>query len=294
MEGYDHDDIYIMVEDEFHSVAQTFTQHLHHAEYQRLKRKARDAAPPTFQPTEQMRAEARRKLEAKALHAKQKVAVGNLTKGVNLSVEVDEEQDDDPWLGTSLAGLMTDANAQKRTALVGLEKIQSDTRAARGFGRGTGDGPAFRKEKMSVFDIFAGRRKAEENVPNEQEHESRNNELGLSPKTKATFSGPRHQENSRSREPGFSHEPTPKPTGSSTTEPSSSIRNAADSGSHRRFREPSVAARKLFDDFDNFETLERTTHTARKPGPPRSRREIKTKQKKDTKMQMHDIPTFLV
>jgi hypothetical protein len=40
-EGLDGDDAYIMVEDEFQAVAKGFTQHLHHAEYVRLKNLAK-------------------------------------------------------------------------------------------------------------------------------------------------------------------------------------------------------------------------------------------------------------
>lgn len=38
--GLDGDDIYVMVEDEFLATAQTFTQHLHQAEYHRLRKQA--------------------------------------------------------------------------------------------------------------------------------------------------------------------------------------------------------------------------------------------------------------
>jgi hypothetical protein len=294
MEGYDHDDVYLMVEDEFHSIAQSFTQHLHHAEYQRLKKKARDAAPPTFQPTKNMSAETRKKLEARAMHAKQKDTVANLTNGLNLS-DGDEEQEDDPWLGTSLAGLMTDANVQKRTALVGLEKMQSDTRAARGFGRGTGDSPAGRKEKMSVFDVFARSGKAKGSITEEQKQESRVSALGDPPGAKATISKPKRQENPGSHNPGISHKSALKAPGSLTaTEPASSTLHATDPSSHTRSRQPSVAARRLFDNFDKLDELERRTHPARKAGSPRTRRDSKPVQRKERRMQMHDIPTFLV
>ena len=43
MSGYDQDDIYMMVEDEFQSVAQEFTRHLHRAEYRRLRARAKEA-----------------------------------------------------------------------------------------------------------------------------------------------------------------------------------------------------------------------------------------------------------
>ncbi len=290
-EGYDGDDIYIMVEDEFHSVAQTFTQHLHHAEYQRLKKKARDTAPPTFQPTEQMRAGMKKKLEARALHARQKDAVRNITNGINLSVEDDEEQDDDPWLGTSLAGLMTDAHYPKKTALVGLEKMQSTTRAAKGFGRGLGDSPPGRKEKMSVSDIFARQRKGKENAISGQEHENVEHEPKHFRRVQANASDPRAQENPSNGELEVRRESDTKQkrTLTTTTDPPST-KTAADSMSHSRFREPSVSARNLFDEFDDF------NHTAsiiKKPRPLPSRKTHKSKQT-DRKMQMNDIPTFLV
>lgn len=292
VEGYDHDDIYIMVEDEFHSVAQTFTQHLHHAEYQRLKKKARDAAPPTFQPTDQMRTEVKKKLEARALHAKQKDAVRNITTGINLSADEDGEQDDDPWLGTSLAGLMTDANVQKRTALVGLEKMQSTTRAAKGFGRGMGDSPPSRKGKMSVLDISAGQRKDKENTINEQGRGRVENDPKHSRRLQVTASVIRPQESSRNGELRNSREADHKSTGSLTkTSDPPSIKNAADSISHSRFREPSKATRKLFDEFDDFD---HTPSFLKRPTASPSRKDHKRKQTKDRKLQMNDIPTFLV
>ncbi|KAF7506841.1 hypothetical protein GJ744_011187 [Endocarpon pusillum] len=292
VKGYDHDDIYIMVEDEFHSVAQTFTRHLHHAEYQRLKKKARDAAPPTFRPTDQMRTEVKKKLEARALHAKQKDAVRNITTGINLSAEEDEEQDDDPWLGTSLAGLMTDANIQKRTALVGLEKMQSTTRAAKGFGRGMGDSPPSRKGKMGVLDIFAEQRKEKENAINEQEREGVENDPNHSRRVQSTASIVRPQESSRNEKLSTKREADPNPTrGLTKTTNPPSIKNAADPTSHSRFREPSIATRKLFDEFDDFD---HTASIIKRPKASPSRKDHKRKQTKDRKLQMNDIPTFLV
>jgi hypothetical protein len=294
IEGYDHDDIYIMVEDEFHSVAQTFTQHLHHAEYQRLKKKARDAAPPTFQPTERMRAETRKKLEARALYAKQKDAVGDITNGVNLLE--DEEQEDDPWLGTSLSGLMTDVSCHKRTALVGLEKIQSSTRAAKGFARGTGNSPPDRREKMSVFDIFSAPKKGADDALHEQEHEINMNHLDHPfPKEKGTVARPIPRQ-TFSRETGISRKATSNPTANLTSisMPPSSARTNTYSSSHPRFREPSMATRKLFDEFDHFEALDKASNLPGKAKASPSRRDSQSKQTKTRKMEMSDIPTFLV
>lgn len=295
LEGYDHDDRYIMVEDEFHSIAQIFTQHLHHAEYRRLKRKARDAAPPTFRPTEATRTETKKKLEARALRAKRKDAVEGMTNVVGLSEGGDEEQEDDPWLGTSLAGLMTDACNQKRTALVGLEKIQSDTRAARGFGRGTGDSPAHRKEKMSVFDIFGKRGKGSEDIVREHELGSSGHERDCPTEANAELLAPSPQEDCSNRQTMVIRKPSSKASESrASTDPTPLSLNSPGRRASTRFREPSVAARRLLDDFDNFEALEKTSDHARKSRPSPSRKDGKTKQKKDRKMQISDIPTFLV
>lgn len=145
--GYDQDDIYIMVEDELQAVAQTFTHHLHAAEYKRLKKKAREAPPrtlPTLAPNATK--EVKRKFEVMSMQGKQKAALN----------EDDEEKavPRDPWQGTSLAGLMGSSNQPKR-ALIGSQEIQSSTRAASGFWRGDGDSPS-KRLKTAPLDILRG------------------------------------------------------------------------------------------------------------------------------------------
>ena len=292
-EGYDGDDTYIMVEDEFRSVAQTFTQHLHHAEYQRLKKKAKNAAPPTFPPTGTMRAETRKKTEARALRVRQKDALGDFTNGVTLSAAEDEEQEDDPWLGTSLAGLMTDRNNSKRMALVGLEKVQSSTRAAKGFGRGTGDTPADRKEKMSVFDIFSPQSKGSGDVL-EQEKGTQEDDLNPSEAT-IRPSRPTSRGNLFSKESSASHRHI-SGAASSTATPNREPPTAEGphGTSQAQSRRPSVAARRLLDDHDNFEGSEEHSHPSTNHRHPSSRKNHKSKATTDRKTQMDDIPTFLV
>lgn len=293
LEGYPHDDIYLMVEDEFHTIAQTFTQHLHHAEYQRLKKKAREAALPTFHATDDMRIETKRKLEARALRGRQKGAVADVTTvdGVDLRDEdgPDDGGDDDPWLGTSLAGLMADADGlkkekEKKTALVGLERIQSSTRAARGFGRDVGgDTPAGRKEKMSVFDIFASDGKGRDVASVEEEQERGSEEDGLDHpprRVKETLARPVSQHNSKQ----VTYRRTVQSTHAVTTVPEPQSRT----------REPSIAARRLFDSFDDFDTSNKTSRITKNPQTPPSSRRTNPKQTKARKMQMNDIPTFLV
>ena len=153
-EGYDRDDIYIMVEDEFQAVAQSFTKLLHHAEYMRMKKKARENPPNTeTKVTDQVSTEIKRKLRARALHGKQVGAVKTMT-GEVVSGSEEDVKDDDPWVGTTLAGLMTTDGSKQRTALLGLEKIPSSTRAAQGFGRGESDSPGKRRGKKGVLDIY--------------------------------------------------------------------------------------------------------------------------------------------
>ena len=145
--GYEADDIYIMVEDELQAVAQTFTHHLHAAEYKRLKKKAREAPPrtagmlPRLSPNAPR--EVKRKFEVMALQDQQKDVLDG-----------DEgEKTRDPWLGTSLAGLMGNSSQPKR-ALIGSQDIQSSTRAANGFGRGEGDSPS-KKTKVGALELLA-------------------------------------------------------------------------------------------------------------------------------------------
>ncbi|KAL8741972.1 MAG: hypothetical protein Q9190_005479 [Brigantiaea leucoxantha] len=120
-EGLDRDDIYIMVEDEFLSVARTFTAHLHHAEYIRQKNLARARnrtinTTPLSRPTDSittMREETKKKKEAEARAAKNKTVLKQ-TKASKISwSDKDEPSSDDedsdekhsaPWVGTSIAG----------------------------------------------------------------------------------------------------------------------------------------------------------------------------------------------
>lgn len=148
--GLDGDDIYIMVEDEFLAVAQNFTRHLHHAEYVRRTKQAQignaakinDIARPTDKKTA-MRAETKKKKDAESMSKRHKFALGKM-KGSGSErrppvdseeedTRIEEDEEDDPWLGTSLQALMT--KSIKSQSLVGLQGIQSTTRAAAGFSK---------------------------------------------------------------------------------------------------------------------------------------------------------------
>ena len=148
-DGLDRDDIYIMVEDEFHAVAKQFTQHLHHAEYVRLKNlsKSRNASTISTisRPTDSittMRLETKKKKENEAKAARQKAALKQIKGRVEQrrTSDSDDESDmqvskeDDPWVGTTLQGLMS-SPSRNNTSLTGLQGVLSSTRAAAGFSK---------------------------------------------------------------------------------------------------------------------------------------------------------------
>jgi hypothetical protein len=133
-----------MVEDEFYAVAQTFTQHLHHAEYLRRIKQAKlenanainDIARPTDGKTI-MREEKKRQKESEALSAQQRAGLSGMkakrprVESEEGDTDTDVDQEDDPWFGTSLHRLMT--SPRQTRSLVGLEVIKSSTRAAAGY-----------------------------------------------------------------------------------------------------------------------------------------------------------------
>lgn len=150
--GFEHDDMYIMVEDEFYAIAQQFTRHLHHAEYIRRKKQAkkmnasvlRDMERPTDSTT-RMSGETLKRKQSERLHERQRKGLEPVVrrpensddsddshKEEDVIEDEDEEREDDPWYGTSLHAFM--ASPRKNRSLVGLEKIRSNTRAAAGFG----------------------------------------------------------------------------------------------------------------------------------------------------------------
>lgn len=142
-----------MVEDEFYAVAQTFTQHMHYAEYIRRTKeaKARNAAriQDIARPTDgvmSLSEETRKKKEAEALDKRQKEVLAQLEDdagngkpgglhGPEGEEEEAEEEDvllqDDSWAGTSLYDLMM--SPRKARSLVGSRGIKSSTRAAAGY-----------------------------------------------------------------------------------------------------------------------------------------------------------------
>ncbi|KAK1069097.1 hypothetical protein LTR74_005139 [Friedmanniomyces endolithicus] len=134
-EGYTADDIWIMVEDEFHSTAQAYTQHIHHAEYVRLKKLARSRGADTLQamarPTDGRTAQSTgTKMRLEAEEKARQVRRGLKKMGVG-----DESEDEDEYMhDPQLAGLMTGSQREAQDLTV-LAKARSNTRAAAGFAK---------------------------------------------------------------------------------------------------------------------------------------------------------------
>jgi hypothetical protein len=138
IEGIEHDDGWVMVEDEFYAVAQTFTQHLHHAEYLRRRKEVKAANAAGIKDIERptdgrtpLPKETERKREAETLRELQKAGLARI--GDPGADQNDEDDDDERWAGTHLHGLMT--SPRKARALGGMPAPRSSTRAAAGFGQ---------------------------------------------------------------------------------------------------------------------------------------------------------------
>ncbi|KAM0795557.1 hypothetical protein BDR22DRAFT_589760 [Usnea florida] len=147
--GLSADDIYIMVEDEFHAVAQTFTKHLHHAEYIRLRNAAKERNASTINDISRpvaldttMREETRKKKEAEARQVKIKDALESI-KGTKRAKgpldesdsDFEEDRQDDPWQGTQLQHFIHMTPKKPLTGLTGLQGVISHTRAAAGYSK---------------------------------------------------------------------------------------------------------------------------------------------------------------
>jgi len=130
--GYDHDDRYRMVEDEFLTSARTFTAHLHAAEYQRLKVRAKSqnastieniSRPVTTATTDVVRLRHEKDKRKKNLQRTLKAAMAN---------DDDTSDEDDPsWMGTALQGLMASAR-KKDVPLRSVTSSHPETKAGSG------------------------------------------------------------------------------------------------------------------------------------------------------------------
>ncbi len=137
-EGKDHDDRYRMVEDEFLSVAQQFTVHLHAAEYKRqqkaVKSQNADTVNSISRPvTGKMSDNIRRKTKAAVLAKKQHAIIEGLDGKRPGGLSDDSDDEGLPYVGTTLHGLMD--SPRKKVASLAKLGATAATRAAAGFRR---------------------------------------------------------------------------------------------------------------------------------------------------------------
>lgn len=110
VDGFENDDQWRMVEDEFYAVAGQFTAHLHAAQYRRLREEAKHQNPNTIPTisrpvTGPPTSHVKRRQAASALAAAQRQGVKN-ARSRNNDNDTEDEDDEVPWKGTHLAGLM--------------------------------------------------------------------------------------------------------------------------------------------------------------------------------------------
>ncbi|GAD91756.1 hypothetical protein AOR_1_1878194 [Paecilomyces variotii No. 5] len=306
IEGFDNDDKYIMVEDEFYAIAQEFTQHLHHAEYVRRRKEAKlrnaaainDLARPTDGRTE-MREETKKKKLSEALAARQKAGLEKM-KGKRPRVDSEEEDEleedeDDPWVGTSLHGLMT--SPRKAQSLVGLQGIKSRTRAAAGYAQAS--------TSVDRSSPLRSSPPVHRSQPDVQEIESTasedDNDLDIQP-VKATPVKRRLMTPLRKT---TSSSVTRKPLSYEKVNHSTSSSGRALDSKHATYKSPLGARSKskmdlLFDELDstpykgNPHMSKQEPSSTSSPASVTPRREPQNDDPKAKKSRLNEVPTFLM
>ncbi|KAL3495851.1 hypothetical protein BJX62DRAFT_233113 [Aspergillus germanicus] len=282
-EGLDKDDIYIMVEDEFYAVAQTFTQHLHYAEYIRRRREAKlqnaakieDIARPTDGVTPMSEA-LKKKYAGEELRARQKDGIDQLDEngagdGDENEPSGDDIEEENSWAGTHLQELML--SPRRVRSLVGLPGIRSSTRAAAGFAQARGSG----RRAMNGGGGQVEKVEKEPSLPDETTEDDDDDDGDLDAMvSRPVPAAPRWSTTVPRSRPAI---PTTKPPAAKPVArpPSKTIRFTDDTKnkSHELKSENKVAAnmqvkrRMKFDDFDGFTPT--PTPTPQVTGPENNR-----------------------
>ncbi|MBE3050024.1 hypothetical protein IMZ48_47490 [Candidatus Bathyarchaeota archaeon] len=132
------DDRVRMVEDELFSVANRFTAHLHAAEYQRQKREAKTrnagtidsiSRPVVGRMTPSVRSKQERAAKTRVRRDGVRKAIANARDG---GLDADsEDEEESPWMGMSLQGLMeTDVHQGPSARLSRLTSVGLNTKAS--------------------------------------------------------------------------------------------------------------------------------------------------------------------
>lgn len=133
-EGFAADDVWRMVEDEFLSTAKLYTQHLHHAEYVRLKKLAKSRGHAAVQSIARATDGRTAQSTATKLRLEADANARRIKTGIRaVSNQDSSSEEDEPWMhDPQLAGLMANERASGEL-LTGVAKAKANTRAAAGF-----------------------------------------------------------------------------------------------------------------------------------------------------------------
>ncbi|KAJ5499002.1 Transcription initiation factor IIA gamma subunit [Penicillium expansum] len=303
IEGIQHDDGWVMVEDEFYAVAQAFTQHLHHAEYLRRRKqvKADNAAGigEIERPTDgrtPLPNEVERKRGTEALRGRQKAGLAQIGHGgVD---EKDEAEDDERWAGTHLHDLMT--SPRKTRSLAGVHAPKSSTRAAAGFGQA----PTLRTGRArvnSIGSVTATSRAPEVScIELDEETASGSDDDDLDLETNPVVLPPPKRTNDTPRKSQTHDETTPRAQRQSKIQIMSTSKPNVKSAHGRPSPANAYKSRvqSLFDDLDELPESSRINSTiSNKSKEPPSRHSPVAGGKKisDAKKSRHnEVPTFLM
>jgi hypothetical protein len=223
----------------------------------------------------------------------------------------EEARGNDPWQGTSLAGLMAKDSSKKRTALVGLQQIPSATRAAKGFGRGIGDSLTKRDENRSVLEIYGGKSRSGRTIsaavglPIEDSEEHKYDDADEPLRTKAATRGKPPGLDIRERLKKVLHDPV-NPSRTLNAPPLRSDPRPEDvtktklgsNNSGESFRPSLSSLRRTIASLDDFHGEDSDELTTRSNGvfsnTSRPRSKEKRMKEKDKRSRLNEIPTFLV
>ncbi|CAG8903739.1 unnamed protein product [Penicillium egyptiacum] len=304
IEGIQYDDGWIMVEDEFYAVAQTFTQHLHHAEYLRRRKqvKAENAAGigDIERPTDgrtPLPNEVERKRAAEALRERQKAGLAQIGDG---GVDGKDEDDDDERLaGTHLHCLMT--SPRQVRSLVGAHAPKSSTRAAAGFGRAPTLGSG-RARVNSIGSVTAASRAPE--VPSieldEETASGSDDDDDLDLETQPVVLPPPRRTNTTLRKSQAHDQTTPRAQQASKIQSTSTLKPKAKPAHERPSPANAYKSRvqSLFDDLDELPESSRIDHSISdksRETPARQSPITGGGDNLDAKNSRHnEVPTFLV
>lgn len=287
-----------MVEDEFYSIAQTFTQHLHYAEYVKRQKEVKKLSESTIRdlvrPTDgtPILEETKKRKEAEELSSRQKNGLDQLPderEGRDVEGMRQDELEDADWEGTFLYDLMT--SPRKARSLVGKKGIRSSTRAAAGFSKQAGYGGS----QMDARSPIRSRPRDEEQHDLVEETASEGDDLDL----QTDLPAPKQQltRENDTNTGSFIAKASPASTYSAIDSESKDVPSM-----NARYRSPigfKPRKKKLFDfdsfdDHPEFNKSKFPTQERRNPPFPRNERQDSGDNPKSKKARLNEVPTFLL